>query len=180
MESAFALWSVWPDSSCFFWSHLDSFTAIAFSFDITGYPLFLKVSLKRTKSNFKNWHKNCSLNFPLTSYFPISFCVKITLYPGKALMLCAELTDKALWFKKWFKNHPVPLSTKPQPLIFSQEQFPISPFFKACKCLVCRLIQTLPLPPKERLRPSIPYCHYQSIGSLSVGFGFLQWRRNQI
>lgn len=87
-------------------------------------------------------------------------------------MLCAQLTDKALWFKNWFKTHPVPLSTKPQPLIFSQEQFPISPFFKACKCLVCGLTQAVSLPAKERLRPAIPHRHYRSIGSLSEDLVF--------
>ena len=42
----------------------------------------------------------------------------------------------------------------------------------------------LPRPPcssqKERWKPSIPHCHYCSVGSLSVEFGFLYWRQNRI
>lgn len=32
---------------------------------------------------------------------------KLFSSPSKTLMLCADLTDKALWLKNWFKNHPV-------------------------------------------------------------------------
>lgn len=139
----------WHHCYCFFFWHLWLFFI---------FKVFLA---KENQIQFKKCTPNCSLNFLLTSCFPISFCLSKSLsYSAKALMLCAELTYKAFLSRQ-------------SPNLWSslKNNFQSALFSKLWNIWYAVLPRPSSSPPKESLRASILLVIALSVGSLTVEFG---------
>lgn len=152
-------------------SYLDILTA-CYHFFFWLYWLFLlfKFLLKKGTNSILKIYTKLFMRLPSSSYFPISFCVS-ELFSTRQRPWCF-VTDKALWFKNWFKNYPSSLHKAPT---FDLLSGAISNHPSLLQ-LVNVWFSVLPGPTqssqKERTGPPIPYYHYCSIGSLTGGFGF--------